>query len=71
MAHLPEKRSTGRSVVDTIDNAILVGVAVVAALVVLKLIGWIVGTVFFFVKLAALAALIYVVARLAFRSRGR
>ena len=65
----PRRRSTLAS----LDNALLVVVSVVAVLVVLKVVGFIAGTVFFFVKLAVLAAVVFVALRLVAgaRSRGR
>ena len=70
MSNLPDRPRSGRSTLSVIDDALLVVVAVVVALVVLKIIGAIVATVWFFVKLAFLAGLIYLVVR-AVRSRGR
>jgi hypothetical protein len=52
------------------DDALLVIVAVVGALILLKLFGTIVSTVWFFAKLAAVAALVFFVVRLV-RNRGR
>ncbi|MDQ3106893.1 MAG: hypothetical protein M3Q68_03715 [Actinomycetota bacterium] len=54
-----------------VDNALLVVVAVVGVLVVLKVIGFIAGTVFFVVKLVIGAAVVYALLRLMVRSRGR
>ncbi len=68
MADLEPRR---RSTVDTLDNALLVGVVVVGALLVLKVVGIIAGTIFFLGKLALAAAVVYALVRLVFRSRGR
>ncbi len=53
----------------TLDNALLVVVAVVAVLVVLKIVGFIAGTVFFFVKLVIGAAIVFALLRLVTRRR--
>ena len=70
MTNLPEQRKQGRSTLSKLDDGLLVVVAVVGALIVLKLFGGLIATVWFLVKLAAVAALIFVVVR-AIRSRGR
>jgi hypothetical protein len=44
-----------RSTLDKLDDALLVGVVVVVAIVALQLVGWVLGTVFFLVKVAAVA----------------
>jgi hypothetical protein len=69
--NLPVPDSKKRSTLAIVDDGLLVAVAVVAALVVLKVIGLVIGTVFFLVKLAAVAGVLFVVARMALRSRGR
>jgi len=61
---------SGRSALSLIDDGLLVVVAVVGALVLLKILGAIVATMWFVVKVAFLAGLIFVVVR-AIRSRGR
>ena len=66
MAGLPERR---RSTLEVFDTGLLVVVGVIAALVVLKIVGFIAGTVFFVVKLALLAGVIFVVLRLALGRR--
>jgi hypothetical protein len=57
------------STLDTLDNALLVVVAIVAVLVVLKIVGFIAATVFFIVKLAVGAAVVFVLLRLFLRSK--
>ena len=66
MAGLPERR---RSTLQTLDSGLLVVVGIVAALVVLKVVGFIAGTVFFLIKVALLAGAVYVVLRLFLRRR--
>ena len=61
----PRRRSTLQS----LDNALLVVVAVVGVLVVLKVIGFIAGTVFFLVKVAVLVAVVAVALRLLLRAK--
>ena len=68
MAGLPEPRRN-RSTLAVLDNGLLVVVGVVAALVVLKIVGIIAGTVFFLVKLAVLAGVIAVAVRLLARRK--
>lgn len=53
----------------SLDNALLVVVAVVGVLVVLKIIGFIATTIFFFVKLLIGAAVVYALLRAFSRSR--
>jgi hypothetical protein len=48
----------------TLDDALLVVVGVVAVLVILKIVGFIAGTVFFLVKAAIVVGLVYAVVRL-------
>lgn len=71
MADLPDVPRRGRGALATLDGALLVVVGVVAALVVLKVVGFIAGTVFFLVKVAVLAAVVFVALRVFLRSRGR
>ena len=71
MSNLPEPAPRPRkSTLSVIDDGLLVVVAVVGALVLLKIIGAVVATIWFVVKVAFLAGLIYVVVR-AIRSRAR
>ena len=60
----PSRISSGLAIA---DNALLVVGAVVVAFVGLKFLGFILGGVWFMVKLAAVAAAIYVVSRLVMR----
>lgn len=68
MARDLEPRRRGGTL-QSLDNALLVVVAVVAVLVVLKVIGFIAGTIFFFVKLLIGAAIVYALLRVIARSR--
>ena len=61
--------SRTRSTLEILDTGLLVVVGVIAALVVLKVIGFIAGTVFFLVKLALLAGAIFVVLKLLVRRK--
>lgn len=71
MSNLPEPAPRPRkSALSVIDDGLLVVVAVVGALVLLKVVGAIVATMWFVVKAAFVAGLIYVVVR-AIRSRAR
>ena len=67
MAGLPERRS--RSTLEVLDNGLLVVVGSIAALVVLKIVGFIAGTVFFLVKLALLAGAVFIALRLFLRRK--
>lgn len=58
-----------RSTLEVLDTGLLVVVGVVAALLVLKVIGFIAGTVFFLVKLALLAGAIFVALKLLVRRK--
>jgi hypothetical protein len=69
--NLPVPGQKKRSTLAIVDDGLLVVVAVVAALVVLKVIGLVIGTIFFVVKLAAVAGVLFVAARIALRSRAR
>ena len=77
MAGLPElpgvgqdvERTNKRSTLEVLDTGLLVVVGVIAALVVLKVVGFIAGTVFFLVKLALLAGAIFVVLKLLVRRK--
>ena len=60
---LPERRRS--TTIDRLDNAVLVVAVQVAANLALKLLGWVVGTVFFFIKLLVVAAVLYGAVRLA------
>ena len=68
---MPVSGQKKRSTLAIVDDGLLVVVALVAALVVLKLIGFVIGTIFFVVKLAAVAGVLFVAARLVLRSRAR
>ena len=68
MAQDLEPRRRGGAL-QSLDNALLVVVAVVAVLVVLKIVGFIAGTIFFFVKLLIGAAIVYAILRMVARSR--
>lgn len=58
MANDLEPRRRGGAL-QTIDNALLVVVAVIGVLIVLKIIGFIAGTIFFLAKVALAAAVVY------------
>jgi len=47
-----------RSAFDTLDNVLLVVVAAVVGFLLLQLIQWVVGTIFFVVKLALVVAVV-------------
>jgi hypothetical protein len=68
MAGLPERRKTS-SALDTLDNGLLIVVGVVVALLLLKVVGIIAGTLFFLFKLALLAGAVFVVVRLVTRRK--
>lgn len=71
MSNLPDRAPRpGKSALSLIDDGLLVVVVVVGALVLLKVVGAIVATLWFVVKVALLAGLVYVVVR-AIRSRAR
>lgn len=63
----PSRRS--RSTLSLVDDGLLVVGALVVGFLVLKFIGLIVGTVFFFVKLAVVAALVFGALRFFLRRR--
>ena len=67
MAGLPERQR--RSTLQVFDNGLLVVVGIIAALVVLKIVGLIAGTVFFLVKLALVAGAVYLALRLFLRRK--
>ena len=78
MAGLPELPGGGRGVepaghrrstLEVLDTGLLVVVGVIAALVVLKVVGFIAGTVFFLVKLALVAGAVFVALRLVLRRK--
>ena len=50
-----------RSVFDTIDNLLLVGIAIVVALVIFGIVGAIIHTILFLVKVLVLAVLVGIV----------
>ena len=66
MAGLPERR---RSTLAVLDNGLLILVGIVAAVVVLKIIGFIAGTIFFLVTLALVAGAVYLALRLFLRRK--
>jgi hypothetical protein len=68
MSKVPATRRHG-SALSTIDNGILVVGVVVIALVLLKLVGFVVGTMWFLLKLAALVGAVYVIGGLLLRRR--
>ena len=61
---LERRRSSG---LDRLDDLALVVVAVVGALFALKVLGWVIGTVLFVVKVAVVAAIAFVLLRLVAR----
>jgi Flp pilus assembly protein TadB len=61
---LERRRSSG---LDRLDDALLVVVAVVGALFALKVVGWVIGTVLFVVKVAVVAAIAFVALRVVSR----
>ena len=76
MAGLPElpggrgvEPASRRSTLEVLDTGLLVVVGVVAALVALKVIGFIAGTIFFLVKVAVLAGVVFVASRLFLRRK--
>lgn len=60
---LPERRRSGA--LQIADNALLVVGAVVVGLLLLKMLGWLVGTVFLLVKVALVAFVIAAAVRFA------
>jgi hypothetical protein len=58
---LERRRSSG---LDRLDDLALVVVAVVGALFALKVLGWVIGTVLFVVKVAVIATIAFVLLRL-------
>lgn len=73
MNDLPERAKPRKSTLSLLDDGLLVVVAVVGALIVLRVAGAIVATVWFVVKVAFVAAFAFVVLRglRGFRSRAR
>jgi hypothetical protein len=69
MARDLERRRSGGGTLAKLDDALLVVVAVIAVLVVLKIVGLVVGTVFFVLKLVVGAAIVYALLRLFLRGR--
>ena len=61
---LERRRSSG---LDRLDDVALVVVAVLGALFALRILGWVIGTVLFVVKVAVVAAIAFVVLRLVAR----
>ena len=71
MSNLPERpHQSGKSILSIVDDGLLIVIGVIGALVLLKVVGAIAWAVWTFVKIAAIAGLIYVVLR-AIRNRGR
>ena len=69
--NLPERHGTkSKSLVSIVDDGLLVVAALVGAIVLLKVFGFIAGAIWTLVKLAAVAGAVYVILR-ALRSRGR
>ena len=66
---LPNRRRTGA--LQLADNALLVVGAVVVGLIVLKLLGWLVGTLFLLIKVALVAFVIAAAVRFALSPRRR
>ena len=64
-------RSPRRSGLDLLDTWLLVGAVCIGALVLLRVVGWIVGVVFFFVKIAIVALVVALVVRMATRRSRR
>lgn len=69
MSDLPELRSgpvqrRKKSALSVVDDGLLVVGAVVAALLVLKALSLVAGTILFMIKIAAIAGVIYVALRL-------
>jgi hypothetical protein len=56
-----------RSVLDRLDDGLLVVVALVGVVVAFMVVGWIVDTIVFFVKLALVAVFIGLIARFVMR----
>jgi hypothetical protein len=63
----PRRRSGGT--LSKLDDALLIGVGIVAVLVVLKIVGIIAGTIFFLVKAAIVIGVVVVAVRLFARGR--
>lgn len=59
-----------RGGLDVVDTAVGVGVGLIAAVFVLKILGWVLGTVFFLVKIAVVAVLIAAVIKVWSMFRG-
>ena len=58
-----------RSALDRLDDALLVVVALVGVVILFSVVGWVVHTVVFFVKLALVAVFIGLIVRLVARRR--
>lgn len=69
MARDLERRRSGGGTLAKLDDALLVVVAVIAVLVVLKIVGLVVGTVFFVLKVLVGVAIVYALLRLFLRGR--
>ena len=58
-----------RSALDRLDDALLVVVALVGVVILFSVVGWVVHTVVFFVKLALVAVFVGLIVRLVARRR--
>ena len=58
-----------RSVLDRLDDGLLVIVALVGVVILFSVVGWVIHTVVFFVKLALVAVFIGLIVRLVARNR--
>ncbi len=58
-----------RSALDRLDDGLLVGAALVGLVILFAVVGWVVHTVLFFVKVAIVAAFIGLIVRLVARNR--
>jgi hypothetical protein len=57
VTNLPARRRD-RSLVSKADDLLLVGVVAVAAVLALQVVGWVIGTIVFLIKLAIVAAIV-------------
>src|SRR5207244_5759572 len=58
-----EPRNRRRSTLDRLDDGLLVVAGIVGVLLVLQVVSWVVGTVLFVIKLAVVAAVVFVILR--------
>lgn len=68
MANDLEPRRTGGTL-QAMDNVLLVVVAVIGVLIVLKIVGFIAGTIFFLVKVAIAVAIVFAALRFFLRAK--